>query len=290
MERSVLLLLIYAMTLCAVVAAAQQAPEVGPAELVHQPGGFEACAFTGPQAPGGISLIASRFNEASFSWELLQIALDGSDPKIVGFGRSPDARGSMIAWVGTEPGSEGIWLRDLATDSPAQRLTSSLSMLHPSIAPDGRRVACTQRTPNRDGIFFLEEGQRRPQVISNRNERNPAWGPRDDLMLAIKTDQLWLLHSTRWEHMEQTRLTDGGMLHFDPAWSQCGEWVAFAAGWTRQQARVSLMHLQTREIHPVAPGITGVRSPAIAPDGSMIAFAAGEGEEAAVYLCRLRLR
>lgn len=293
MTRSMAAALMITIALCALSCAQRSAhsevPEVGPPQVLHRLSGLEACSFTGPETPGGTALIVSRLNQASFSWELLRVPLDGAEPEIIGFGRDPDARGSMLAWIGTEPGHEGIWLRDLAADEGPVRLTESLEMFNPSIASDGERVACTRRTAQRDGIFVLAPGARRPVTVTNRDERDPAWGPREDLMLAIKTDQLWLFHATRWEQMEQTRLTDGGMVHFDPTWGPDEHWGAFAAGWTERQARIGLMHLPTREITWVAPGITGARSPAISPDGRFLAFVAGEGEASALYLCDLRL-
>lgn len=279
--------LIAMMALCTLLPQYASALQVGPPEVLQRISGLEAVAFVGPEAPGGPAIICSRLDQASFTWELLQIPLDGGEPQFLGHGRDVDARGSIIAWVGSEPSSEGIWLRDLATDESPVRLSASLETSNPSISPDGRSVACTRDTGRRVGIFRLRAGARRLETITNRDERDPAWGPREDLMLGIKAGQLWLLGGSRWQEMRQVRLTDNAMVHFDPAWHPGGRWVAFAAGWTEQRAQVGLLQLDTRRILWPAPQITGVRSPAFSPDGSKLAFVAGEGEDAVLYLCKL---
>ncbi len=275
------------LAVCAARSGSAERPVVGPPEALCTLGGLEACCFVDDSALEGPTIVCSRFDEASFSWELLQVPLDGGEPTVIGYGRDPDARGSLVAWVGTEPGDEGIWLRDLASDEPPERITDSLEMMDPSIAPDGDSVACTRRTNRRDGIWVFRSGK--TDRLAYRNERDPAWAPEGELLLAIKTDQLWLIRAPRWEELEETRLTDGGMVHFDPAWGPDGRWAAFAGGWTEASARIGLMHIQTREIMWPVPAIVGAHSPAISPDGTTLAFVAGEGAESVLYVCELQL-
>lgn len=267
---------------------ASDGPVVGEPRVVLELSGLQSCVFATPD-PAHPALVCGRFSEAAFAWELLRVPLDGGEPEVIGYGRQPDVRGSMMVWVGTEPTREGVWLDDLADDAPPERLTDSLQMTQPSIAADGRTVACTRHTDRRDGIYLLRPGQKDAERLAWRDERRPVWGPVGVTMLAIKTDQVWLLEAPRWQELVSERLTDSGMVHFDPAWGPHARWITFAAGWTAERAGVGLMRLADRRGWWFAPGVAGVRSPSISADGTKLSFVAGEGEDATLYVCDLEL-
>jgi hypothetical protein len=271
---------------------ASDAPQVGEPRVVSELSGLQSCRFLAADAPDSPGLICSRLNEAAFSWEIVRVPLgdDAGEPAVIAYGRQVDVRGSKIAWVGTEPGDDGVWFDDLADDRPPVRLTDSLEMSEPSISADGDVVAVSRITANRTGIYLLRPGRDGEERLSWRDERRPVWGPKGAQMLALKTDQVWLLEAPRWETLVSERLTDRGMVHFDPAWGPRGEWITYAAGWTPERAGLALMHLPSRRICWPELGVTGVRSPVISPDGTKLAFVAGEGAEAAVYVCDLALR
>lgn len=277
--------------MAATIGPASDGPEVGPPRVVCEMPGLQSCRFLSAEAPGGPALVCGRLNEAAFTWDIIRVPIDGGgeEPTVIGYGREPDVRGSKLAWVGTEPGREGVWLDDLADDAPPVRLTDSLEMTQPSISADGQTVACTRRTKNRDGIYLLRAGQADPERLAWRDERQPVWGPVGAQMLAIKTDQLWLLQAPRWQELVSERLTDEGMVHFDPAWGPGGRWITFAAGWTVDNAHMALMDLSGRRIWWPNSGVSGVRSPVISPDGKLLAFVAGESGTVSVYVCELRL-
>lgn len=274
--------------LLAALAWGSDEPQVGPPQVLADDGGYESCRFLGANAPGGPALIVGRLNAAAFAREIVRLPLDGGEPEVIGLGREPDVRGTMLAWAGTEPGEEGIWLRDLATDAAPRRLHEGLELTEPSIAADGRTIACTYTANNRTGIFLLRPGQAKPERLAYRDEHSPAYAPDEGRMLIIKHDQVWLMTARRWEEVVETRLTDV-MHHADPAWGPRGEWIVFAAGWTEDDARVGIMRLSSRQITWPELGVSGVRSPVISPDGTKLAFIAGQGEDATVYLCDLRL-
>jgi Tol biopolymer transport system component len=269
---------------------ATEGPEFGTPRVVLAMPGLQSCRFADERTPGGPALVCGREDAAAFEWEILRVPLEGGGSEVIGYGRQPDLRGSKLAWVGTGPGCEGVWLDDLADDEPPVRLTDSLEMTQPSIAADGRTVACTREARRQTGIFVVRPGVGGAgERIAYRGERQPVWGPEGVEMLAIKTDQVWLLQAPRWEELVSERLTDVGMVHFDPAWGPEGEWIVFAAGWSVERAALALMHLPSRRTWRPHLAVSGVRSPVISPDGRKLAFVAGEGETAAVYLCELRL-
>ena len=278
-----------------VPAVATEGPQVGEPRPVLELDGLQSCRFLGADAPGGPALVCGRLNEAAFAWEIIRVPLDeagapAGEPTAIGYGSQPDVRGSMLAWVGTEPDSEGVWLDDLADDEPPVRLTLQRDMTQPSIAADGETVACTRRTTKRDGIFLVDRNNSKPVRLAYQDERQPVWGPTGTWMLAIKSDHVWLLDAPRWEELVSERLTDEPMVHFDPAWGPRGEWITFAAGWTVERAGLALMHLASRRTWWPVPDLSGVRSPAISEDRSKLAFIATEGEATVVYVCALQLK
>ena len=118
-----------AMLLCAALAWGSDEPQVGPPQVLADDGGYESCRFLGADAPGGPALIVGRLNAPAFAREIVRLPLDGGEAEVLALGRDPDVRSSMLAWVGTEPGEEGIWLRDLATDAAPQHLHEGLELL-----------------------------------------------------------------------------------------------------------------------------------------------------------------
>ncbi len=277
-----------AMLLGAALAWGSDEPQVGVPQVLADDGGYESCRFLGADAPGGPGLIVGRLNATAFVREIVRLPLVGGEPEVLALGRQPDVRGSVLVWIGTEPGEEGIWLRDLASDAAARHLHEGQDLTEPSIAADGRTIACTYAANNRTGIFLLRPGQAKPQRLAYRDERSPVYSPDGARMLIIKNDQVWLMTARRWEEVVETRLTDV-LRHADPAWGPRAEWIVFAAGWTEEDARVGFMRLSSRQITWPELGITGVRSPVISPDGTKLAFIAGRDETATVYLCDLRL-
>jgi len=274
--------------LAPVAAVASGDPAVGPPRLLAAGGGWASCRFAGPEFPGGPVLVGARFNQDAFAHEIVRLPLDGGAPEVLAYGREPDVRGSVLVWVGSEPGEEGVWRRDLAGDERPTRLYGGTDMTRPSLAADGRTVACTYQRNNQSGIFLLRHGGEKPERLVFRQEHTPAYSREGERMLAIKYDQIWLMSARRWEEVVATRLTEG-IRHDDPAWGPRGEWITFAGGLNPEDARVGLMRLSSGRITWPETRLQGVRSPVISGDGALLAFVAGQGTEAAIYLCDLRL-
>ncbi len=284
---SLLAALIMGMAVASV--GASEGPEVGEPRAFLEMDGLQSCRFLPADAPGGPALVCSRFNRAGFAWEILRAPLDGSAPEVIALGREPDVRGSVLVWIGTEPGRSGIWRDDLSNDEPPEQVSDRLDLLAPSLAADGT-IACTRKTQRRTGIYLLRPGADKPERLAYRDERQPVWAPTGERMLAIKTEQVWLLQAHRWQELISERLTDGGRLHFDPAWGPNGQWIAFATGWTVERATIGLMRLADRRTWLLDLGVIGARSPVISPDGTKLAFVAGDDEQATLYVCGLQLQ
>lgn len=263
---------------------------VGPPRVLADQGGYTSCVFVDPGVGGwqGLSLICSRVNQAQFAEELWRIPLAGGAPELIGYGRQPRVRGNMLVYVGTEPGREGIWLRDLSGQCAEQRLADDPALEWPTIAPDGQSVACFRPTERNSGIFLLPVSGGKGDWLVNRDERQPCYDLRTQRLLVTKNGQLWVLSGGAREQIVEERITDAGYEHVDASWGPGGEWVAFVGRWTDQAANVGLLHLPTRRTIWVTEGMSAARSPVISPNGKLLAYVAAAGQGNALYLRELR--
>lgn len=271
-------------------AAADDQIVVGPPRVLADQGGYTSCVFVDPGVAGwkGASLIFSRVNAAQFAEELWRIPLDGGAAELIGYGRQPRVRGAMMVYVGTEPGSEGIWLRDLSGECADRRLSDDPTLEWPTIAPDGQSVACFRPTERTSGIFLLPVAEGKGDWLINREERQPCYDREVTRMLVTKHGQLWVLTGGAREELVEERITDAGYEHVDASWGPGGEWVAFVGRWTDEAANVGLLHLASHETVWVTEGMSAARSPVISPDGKLLVYIAAAGESNAIYRRELK--
>jgi len=268
---------------------------LGPPTILADAGGYTSCAFVEPGVADwkGPGLIASRTNQAEISEELWRIPLDPDErePELIGYGRQPTTRGSLMAWVGTEPGAEGIWLRDLASDEPPQRVSESVDLSWPSIAEGDATIACEQPLRTRTGIQLLDVESGKGEWMITREERQPVYSPDGTTMLVAKHGQIWTLAGSVREEADEERVTDAGYEHVDASWGPRGEWIAFIGRWNESASNVGMLHLPTGRSVWVTEGMSAARSPVIAHNGRALAYiAAGDNDDNAIYVRRLKLR
>lgn len=266
--------------------------EVGPARVVADQGGYTSCAFVEPGVAGwkGASLICSRVNDAEFAEELWRIPLGEGEPELIGYGRQPRVREGMVVYVGTEPGAEGIWLRDLTGECEQQRLSEDPELQWPTIAPDGEKVACFKPTQRRNGIFLLPIPEAKGEWLINREERQPCYDRDRERMLVTKHGQLWVLAGGAREETQEERITDAGYEHVDASWGPDGDWVAYVGRWTDEAANVGMLHLPSGENTWITEGMSAARSPVISPDGGTLVYIAAAAEGNAIYVREIKRR
>ncbi|MCD6359818.1 MAG: hypothetical protein J7M38_03070 [Armatimonadetes bacterium] len=219
--------------------------EVGPARMLAEQGGYTSCTFVAAGVGGWErpSVICSRVNETEVTEELWRIPLGKGEPELIGYGRQPRVRGHMLVYVGTEPGDEGIWLRDLSEDCEAQRLSKDPGLQWPDISPDGETVACYQATGRAKGIFLLPVNGDKGQWLARREERQPCYAPDGDRMVVTKHGQLWVLSGEIREQLQEERITDAACEHVDASWGPRGEWIVYVGRWTDEAANVMMLRL-----------------------------------------------
>ncbi len=265
---------------------------VGPPVVLADVGAYTSCVFIGPGVGGWEkpSLLCSRINGAAFAEEMWRVPLTDGEPELIGYGRQPSVRGSLLTWVGTEPGDEGIWLRDLDSEEPAKRVTDSIQFQWPSISADGSKLAVYVVVNNRTGIQLVEVESGAAEWLINRGESQPVYSPDGSKMLVVKTGQIWTLAGEAMEELVEERVTDAAFDHADMGWGPRGEWITFVGRWNEMASNVGMLHLPTGQSVWVTEGMTAARSPVISPDGRTLAYIAADGESNAVFTRKLRLR
>jgi len=261
-------------------------PTVGPARVLADLGGYTSCAFTAD----GSAVICSRINEQEISEELWRVDLGGGEAELIGHGRQPDLRGSLLAYVGTEPGSEGIWLREMDDDDSLECVTEKPGYEWPSISPDAKTVACARPEDRRGGIYLFHLDDEDAAWLSRRDESQPAYSADGSRMLVVRSKQIWIINNVGpREEIEEERVTDDGREHLDPSWGPGGAWIAFVGRWTQAASNVGVLHLPSGQLTWLTEGLAAARSPVISPTGDKLVYVAAHGEGNALYLCDLRL-
>ncbi len=264
-------------------------PTVGPARVLADLGGYTSCAFTAD----GSAVICSRVNEEEISEELWRVDLASGEAELIGHGRQPDVRGALLAYVGTEPGSEGIWLREMDSDDSLKRVTENPGYEWPSISPDASTVACARPGDRRGGIYLFhlgEEEEEKNTWLCQREEGQPAYSADGGRMLVVRSKQIWIIHNVGpREEIEEQRVTDDGREHLDPSWGPTGAWIVFVGRWTQAASNVGVLHLPSGQLTWLTEGLTAARSPAISPTGDKLVYVAAHGEGNALHVCDLRL-
>ncbi len=261
-------------------------PTVGPARVLADLGGYTSCAFTAD----GSAVICSRINEQEISEELWRVDLGGGEAELIGHGRHPDVRGALLAYVGTEPGSEGIWLREMDDDDSLECVTEKPGYEWPSISPDAKTVACARPEDRRGGIYLFHLDDEDDAWLSRRDESQPAYSADGSRMLVVRSKQIWIINNVGpREETEEQRVTDDGREHLDPSWGPGGAWITFVGRWTQAASNVGVLHLPSGQLTWLTEGLTAARSPIISPTGDKLVYIAAHGEGNALYVCDIRL-
>lgn len=261
-------------------------PVLGTPRILADQGGYTSSVFTADAS----AVICSRVNAEEIAEELWRIELASGERELIGYGRQPSVQGSMLAYVGTEPGTEGIWLTRLDTEEPPKAVTKSTSYEWPSISPDTKTVAAAHAHDRRDGIFLFHLDDGDNAWMTRGGESQPVYSADGSKMLVSRGKQIWLIKNVgpREEIIEEM-VTRSGREHLDPSWGPGGAWIAFIGRWNERFSNVGVLHLPSGQLAWVTEGLTGARSPLISPAGDKLVYIGTLGDDNAIYVCDLRL-
>jgi len=203
---------------------------------------------TGP----GAALRPITFMQLAPGWQIYQVGLDGSPPKVV-----------------TLPG------RDL---------------VHPAVSVDGRLLAYINEASD-GGLFVLETDSTQPHKVYPDNAVDQlAWSPNgDQLVLALPW---WGsgpgAGGLRVVTVADSTTSDIASALSEPTWSPDGRTILAAAGQSPASARSAGIYsitLADTTARLVIAG-AGARSPAWSPDGRRVALALGGYGASFIYTTR----
>ena len=215
-------------------------PVLGTPRILADQGGYTSCVFTADAS----AVVCSRVNAEEIAEELWRIELASGERELIGYGRQPSVRGSMLAYVGTEPGTEGIWLTRLDTQDPPKAVAKSISYQWPSISPDAKTVAAATTGETRGGIYLFDLDDGENAWMTRGAESQPVYSEDGSKMLVSRGKQIWLMKNIGPpEDIIEQMLTDDGREHLDPSWGPRGAWIAFIGRWNERFSNIGMLHL-----------------------------------------------
>lgn len=241
-----------------------------PLQLTHN-----AAADTDPAwFPDGsaIAFVSDR-DGAPAIWQIpplggstVKLLADGADPAI-----SPD--GTRIAFSRTGPdGLPRIAVAPLGDPSQFRVLTGDgdgfWGHTSPTWSPDGRTL-CYADFKNL-WLVPAEGGEATRLTAADAVDRNPVWSPDGKYIIFSsfrdRTPALWCLRiSDGWLH----RLTTGTGDEGEPSFSRSGQWLAYST--TNDNPDIVVLDRATG-LRTEISGATDELDPAVAPDGTVVAF------------------
>lgn len=200
-----------------------------------------------------------------------------SDEPILSPSWSPDGR--SLAYVSFERGNSSIYMQNLATGQ--RELLASNKGINgaPSWSPDGKKLAMALSKSGNLEIYVLDIESRRLRQITNHwsIDTEPAWMP-DGKSLVFTSDRGGRpqLYQVPAGGGKARRLTFEGDYNAKASIDATGKSIALVHG-NDNDYRIAVLNLETGIVRLLTPGFLD-ESPSFAPNGSMILYAASEGD------------
>jgi TolB protein len=197
---------------------------------------------------------------------------------------SPD--GSRLAYVSFEGGSSSIYLQNIGSGS--RELLAKFRGINgaPAFSPDGRRLALTLSKSGNPEIYVMDLGSKALTQLTNHFgiDTEPTWSA-DGGTLYFTSDrggrpQIYQVASSGGS---ASRVTFQGNYNASADVSFDGKKIATAQG-AGNNYRIAMMDssLGSPRWSTLSPGSLD-ESPSFAPNGSMIIYAAREGQRGVLY-------
>lgn len=158
---------------------------------------------------------------------------------------------------------------------------------HPSLSPDGTRVAYTwRRVDAPDGDIYVKvvdepAAKAQPLTQGPENDIWPAWSPDGARLAFIRggaaplSYRLMVVAATGGEPEPLCTFWGAGAYFTKPSWSPTGQEIVFSgrleAGKPRQTNRLLVYSFETRQVQALDLG-EGKQRPVFSPDGKTLAF------------------
>jgi TolB protein len=218
-------------------------------------------------------------------YELVVADADGVNPKVISSSPdpimspswSPDSR--KLAYVSFEGGSSSVYVQILRTGF-RQKVSSRRGVNGaPAWHPDGRRLALTLSQPDGNlDIYLLELSNGRLERLTNHPaiDTEPEWRP-DGRGLYFTSDRSGSAQIFELELLDKKvrRVTREGGYNASPTLSPDGKHLGMVT-LDRGKYRIAVMDLEKYSFQVLTDGALD-ESPAFAPNGQTLIYAAREG-------------
>jgi TolB protein len=190
---------------------------------------------------------------------------------------SPD--GNRLAYVSFEQGRPAIYVQELLTGRRQQVTAYPGINGAPAWSPDGRRLAMTLSKDGNPDIYVLDLASGRLTQLTTHFgiDTEPAWSP-DGRYIVFTSDrgggpQIYRVSASGGD---AKRLTFENSYNARASFSPDGKTLALT---TRVDGhyRIAVLDLESREMRVLSRGNLD-ESPSFAPNGTMIIYAAKEGD------------
>lgn len=245
-------------------------------KLLGQRGAFSTriAYITSMRQPGGDTKV--ELHVADADGQNAQAIVTSKEP-LMSPAWSPD--GNRLAYVSFEQGRPAIYVQELLTGRRQQVAAYPGINGAPAWSPEGRRLAMTLSKDGNPDIYVLDLASRRLTQLTTHFgiDTEPAWSP-DGRYIVFTSDrgggpQIYRIAASGGE---ARRVTFENSYNARASFSPDGKTLALT---TRVDGhyRIAVLDLDSRELNVLSRGNLD-ESPSFAPNGSMIIYAAKEGD------------
>lgn len=197
---------------------------------------------------------------------------------------SPDGR--KLAYVSFEHGNSAIYIQDIITGQ--REVVSSFRGINsaPAFSPDGRKLAMSLSRSGNPEIYVMDLGSKQLTQLTNQLgiDTEPYWHP-DGSSIYFTSDRGGRpqIYQVRVSGGSASRVTFQGNYNATPRLSYDGKKLVVAQG-SGNTYKIALMDssLGSPRWSTLSPGSLD-ESPSLAPNASMVLYAAREGGRGVLY-------
>lgn len=238
-----------------------------------------------------IAYITATGTAPNIQYSLMVADSDGYNPQVVVRSReallspawAPDGR--RIAYVSFESGNSAIYVQDLSTG--ARQVVSASRGINsaPAFSPDGNRLALSLSKGGNPDIYVMDLGSRTTTQVTRHFaiDTEPRWAP-DGQSLYFTSDRAGKpqIYQVPAGGGEVSRVTFQGQYNATSSVVDAGGVRMAMVQGNGNVYRIAVLDRATGQYTLVSPGSQD-EAPSLAPNGSMLLYAASEGSRGVLY-------